>query len=1373
MSYRNGYTNGTYGVNRYEDNRHEESLAGDSGRTRRPGGYGGFHDNRQETPPAEPDPQPPLASFRRRREDESSGGFGHFASGRRDTDEYNSSRSRDRGGRGPTDLSRLHGGGPGGRQIEDVLHHINDHWDVMAREDCVPIHVALQLMDYSSLGRGNDYQDFQKTSKYLQKALKAIVNEHHQGFNSSIGTFHKIQNSIQASQSRIRALKDSMRGAKENLTVTKSELKASGTLSQHFEESLQILGQIERLQLVPEQLDARISDKHFLTAVDLLQDALRMIRKAEMENIGALTDLRIYFSNQETSLTDILVEELHDHLYLKSPYCHDRWKPYNSDASKTDSTTKKETSALPNTWGRPLYRFLDNLDTSKPLEDDASRNPEVDSFQYIHMVIESLHKLGHLDVAVDRLEQRLPVELFSIVDRTNQEVDIRHAAITRGFKLEKGAVSFKFSHHSAGSEVLNDLLWSLYSKFEAIAEGHRAVHEILSGILKRDGIPQTESLTRGFKEMWKLYQSEMRSLLHDYLAADGNQSYRLGRQPMTNGNIFHSHLRERNKRVFKLAEVNSKSTDFAQDQQDLDRILEASVPGLVSKSQRRSGITTSSVGASNDGPAAGHKLLVEPNVFNIGSLLPPTLSFLQRLRDIVPHDADIAVSTLTSFLDEFLVNVFHPSLEDTVTELCRLSFSDLEAFKQDPQWAQHATKPIFKGTSTFFVLIKSFCQLLDTIPPDLTSTQLIITQVVTYYDRCCEWYRALVRRPQMQAQEERRLKPAAIMAESGEVRELCERLFDTHMDGQPDLLRREVAILIDQTNATPLEPFDIIADRRSVTALCLLSNSMQWLASHLQELRRFVPESTHKRNNSQKSLHTRQLSLYTNENLQIENAQVYLPMTSETVTAFDSLLSSIRSLASNALITLHLDIRLGIIHMLARTMAAPYLLGQLVEEPDPSILSLNSDLLSTVDTLSTYVPEVAQKFIMTGLAHLVDTYLVHNAAQIKHGMNRHGCDRMQLNIIVLTHNLNSIPVSARADNIDLSRSAAYYDLFGEGAESIVSRARDQSGAGLEGFDLEELKTLVELWYKEGSESSQREVQVKCQRDCSDKLLVLSECLWNSCNLDAIHVHELPRDPFDATMQRILRLLIVIAIATCVSLSLSSIFAFLTIPEDHAIEAFTAEQLLINSTASSTLSPRLSTKTKRLPDSMTYHELPGPIIPTHQTCLDATKCYCCRIAPHAGNTVCAKPPFNKTLKVESCACWQLRPYGKIFCSYPENQEAEDWVEEYVLEIESEWLEDEVVEEVVEVVEVRAGEAGEQDGNGSVVTKTAGDAISPTVTAEVKGTEESFKSTRPKLPEECRHGRRARCLCWADEPNGEVQCENEVLRGKLGSQKEKNE
>jgi exocyst complex component 4 len=102
---------------------------------------------------------------------------------------------------------------------------------------------------------------------------------------------------------------------------------------------LQLLGQIEQLHSIQEKLDTRITEKRFLTAVDILQDGLRLIRRSEMDSIGALADLRSYLTNQETSLKDILIEELHSHLYLKSPYCQDRWKSYADIQTQGNDTS--------------------------------------------------------------------------------------------------------------------------------------------------------------------------------------------------------------------------------------------------------------------------------------------------------------------------------------------------------------------------------------------------------------------------------------------------------------------------------------------------------------------------------------------------------------------------------------------------------------------------------------------------------------------------------------------------------------------------------------------------------------------------------------------------------------------------------------------------------------------------------------------------------------------------------------------------------------------------------------------------------------------------------------------------------------------------
>jgi Xaa-Pro aminopeptidase len=340
------------------------------------------------------------------------------------------------------------------------------------------------------------------SSKDLADLFLLVSSEHHQGFNSSIGTYHKIQSSIQNSQNGIRVLKTALTEAKAGLLTTKPELKGLATSSQAFDDMLQLLGQIEYIQGLPEKLEARISEKRFIAAVEILQEALRLIHRTELDIIGGLEDLRTYFSNQQTSLTDILVEELHDHLYLKSPYCQDRWKGSAGDEAKDPAK-----AAVP--WERPVYRFLSALDPRTPLVDDASRNPEADTFYYIHLLIEALNRLGQLDIAVDRIEQRLPVELYAVVDKTSAEVDSRYPVHTRNLPGAMRKRDILSDVEDDRGFVLSEFLWNLYAKFEAIAEGHRVVHDVVTGIAEREGNRKPGSLTGGFKELWKLYQSEV------------------------------------------------------------------------------------------------------------------------------------------------------------------------------------------------------------------------------------------------------------------------------------------------------------------------------------------------------------------------------------------------------------------------------------------------------------------------------------------------------------------------------------------------------------------------------------------------------------------------------------------------------------------------------------------------------------------------------------------------------------------------------------------------------------------------------------------------------------------------------------------------
>ena len=53
------------------------------------------------------------------------------------------------------------------------------------------------------------------------------------------------------------------------------------------------------------------------------------------------------------------------------------------------------------------------------------QNPETDSFSYIESLVESLACLGKLNHAMDNIAQRIPVEVFSLVESTVDEVDER------------------------------------------------------------------------------------------------------------------------------------------------------------------------------------------------------------------------------------------------------------------------------------------------------------------------------------------------------------------------------------------------------------------------------------------------------------------------------------------------------------------------------------------------------------------------------------------------------------------------------------------------------------------------------------------------------------------------------------------------------------------------------------------------------------------------------------------------------------------------------------------------------------------------------------------------------------------------------------
>lgn len=1010
--------------------------------------------------------------------------------------EWNTSRSRSRG---PAVRSR---NGEAGGQVEDIIRHISQQWAPMASDACIPIKVALQLMDPSSLGLKEQYETFQATHAQLQNALKGIVNEHHQGFNSSIGTFHKIQAAIHTSQQRLRTLRAGLMQAKTSLGAAKPELRAFATSSRSYAGMLHVIADIESLQALPERLEAQISEKRFLGAVATLKEALALIRTPEMDEIGALADLRVYLSNQQHSLTDILIEELHSHLYLKSPYCEERWKAHSHRHASPSIVAADDE--------RAMFAFLDLYDGTKPMQEDPTRNPEANTFEYIQLLIESLHSLGKLDVAIDAIDNRMPVELFKVVERSHSEVEQRHPSTMRavaarhrqqhGAICESGTLMQDGGVDAERKATLEDLLTTLYAKFETIAEGHRVLHEVVGAIVKREAYTPEEAarLCRSFRELWQVLQSEIRSLLHDHLASNDS----LGRGQRTKdvhsgANIFRPAARDRARRLFKMSELDAKGTAIATEKEDLEFILKSSVPGLVHPDAGHSQAARDEEAAAlrlAERSATGHKLLVEPNVFNMGVLLPPSLAFLHRLQAIVPPSGAIGVGTrsLTAFLDDFLLNVFYPQLEETLLELCgRLGVNHPDAFQTDPEWRQHSARPVFKGTIRFYAVLEMVSTMLAALPHEQSFSQLVIGQMRAYYDRCFSWSKSLLQRT-MASQDEPagvKMRLAAELAHNTEVNTCVIDLLNIRKEDEEDsngkakpagksndeaalvLAEKESALLIQIAKSRKIEDADVVNDRKALTSLATLHTSMKWLAAKCRRLRYVSPhaldmadgeEEKQVEGGSGKPLTHRRRWTATNPLDHPAPNGPYLPLDATTARQFDAVVDSFREVDLLILRTLHLDIRLHLLRGIYVAMDQSYLLGSPTQanDPDPAILSLTDSLTTVyVASLLPTLPSLSYDFLMAHLSILASNAFTALVGCVRGPhMDGAGLGRMGMNILVLQQSLKGGGLEAEAN---LGRAARFWSLGAAGLRELV-----ENGVK-EGFESGEIKALVRLcWVPE-------------------------------------------------------------------------------------------------------------------------------------------------------------------------------------------------------------------------------------------------------------------------------------------------------------------
>ncbi|OAD77145.1 hypothetical protein PHYBLDRAFT_180340 [Phycomyces blakesleeanus NRRL 1555(-)] len=965
-------------------------------------------------------------------------------------------------------------------EMEVVLRDIHNSWGFMLDENFDPVTLALALMDDSSVGKGKDYGAFQRILGNLDAALKTIVDDYYQGFNNSIGTFGGVLQHINDSQNRVAQMKINLKKCKEELLEKRTDLLNMWHKSQQYKEMINLLETIEETRTTPEKLESLMNSKHVYAAANMLVESWK------------------------TVLYDLLIEELHNHLYLKNSYCDNRWAEYVHDQQKLpdikilprsfdDLAMRKRSTIDGNIKDEDMFA----LDENDVLAEDLEINPETDSYYYMEIIMEALAMLGQVPPALETIQERLPLEIYALVEKTIAQVEERHSEQSNTSSVRRDTASedsdmyfLDKANTEAKNEILKDLLWTLYSKMEAVLRGQRFLETCARRIKKRairkgefNGSEDVFNIYH-FHEIWKPVQIEIRSLLQDYLTSRERTPASLQHSALTpdnaSGKSGFSSTREKNKLLFKFTE--------SPEDQDLEQAYQRVRTNLYSSFKKQiSGFSFSDTDRSESFPhssvidkyasdmaSKGHKVLVKPDAYNVSVLLKPTMAFLQRLHQVFPNYDDQGSEGFGSFLDDFAINVFLPQIEEKVMQLIHHATVGMDAFQDDRNYKNYSKLPIVKSAVALISVIQSLCRTMHSMPFHTEEyIRMIEVVLLKYYEKCYQRFYSMVVRGSTHGSKEVNVTEMNISTSGDWAQDeslvglLTQNPFfneDSKIDAEfiRALGQAEITMELKLKDGRQLEADELIFDSKRLIALGRLYHSLKWFVREIWELR--TPRQTTKVSivdpvsdkdpneedlseepESSQGANSRRWSQSDAKEPENEDPNpVMLSLRGETAVRFDTLLTTYQQLAETCLFTLRLEARCHTMYYLEMVIReGNYYLEDETYEPDPYVITLNSDLMEVDDCINASLPAKDEMFAFDGLPALIVHLLISEATYIKR-MNKNGVQKMARNILALQQNLSNFVPSSQSSTLD--RACDYYQLYNLGSEGLIRSIRENGPA---------------------------------------------------------------------------------------------------------------------------------------------------------------------------------------------------------------------------------------------------------------------------------------------------------------------------------------
>ncbi|KAI9026276.1 Sec8 exocyst complex component-specific domain-containing protein [Hyaloraphidium curvatum] len=841
-------------------------------------------------------------------------------------------------------------------EVEATLAFIEQQWGFMTDEQFDPISMALSLMDQSSLG--HDFNAFLHALGRLEKAMDILVNDYFQTFNDSIHTFSGVVETVVDSQKRADQMRKALLNSRDLLHAKRSDLMDLWLKSVKYKEMLRMIDAIAELHEAPDNVEILLNQKYFLQALTTIQKSLQTLASPEYAGVAALSSVRTSLERVYSTLPETLIEELHNHIYLKNAFSMDRlWVHQANRAAngRSNSVAAKEASKA-------------RGGASDEIFEDTDVNPELDSFHYMEVLLESLRMTNQLPAAISALRQRFRIELFELTERTADEI------------LEKSGAS-KGGMASSDADTLQEFLSVLYRRLEVVMQAHLFVLEVIRTKLKQISTAERVPLY-SISDVWIAVQDEVKTMLSEHLTeSDATQKY-------TTAALSLNDLLRNPRGLAREGIVKSIFQMPDTDASDALVLRYRNAVGLAEKPFPTGATAAPLVSDAGLARKGTRRLLATPDSRRVLVVYKPTSDFVERMESVLATES-AEVSDFRSFLDDFILNTLLPKVEDEIMDYFHDLINGEDAFQAHLDEVL-SPFPLLNSVVGVCALLESMGLLLHYLPvhkDHFVNTMEVV--VWKFSEKCVAKYRHVMANETTDGRGSSKIVSAA-WAQDPSLSNVLTLFYESSADADGErvekLSEEEFHALEKLKGDRSFHRSELVFDARKLAFLANLHHSLQWFRDQIALFRKTTYQAA--RSSVSHRLPARSQAAFWRlqrlSGLHPTTRQKILDIPPESVARFEAMFKSLEIFADTCLLALRIELRCHAFYFLDLAfIEGNYELDDEPSDLDPYIVELNQDMVRAQEAISGTMALDRVRFVFEGMDIAINKIVEKNIPHIR------------------------------------------------------------------------------------------------------------------------------------------------------------------------------------------------------------------------------------------------------------------------------------------------------------------------------------------------------------------------------------------------------